>query len=71
MTIKPIISGKATLHALVQTAVQVWPLINRRNISIMLGVASVFGLVAPDTATDLRNVIRAPVGVEQSAADLL
>jgi hypothetical protein len=71
MTTKPIIWAKAALHALAQTAVKVWPLINRRNISIALGIASLFGLVAPDRATEIRNVILAPVGVEQSAGDLL
>jgi|GEM_PF-5872201 hypothetical protein len=71
MIIKPIPWVKAALNALTQTAVRVWPLINRRNISIALGVASLFGLVAPDRATEIRNVILAPVGVEQSTGDLL
>ncbi|NBB41371.1 hypothetical protein [Sphingobium yanoikuyae] len=71
MTTKPIIWAKTALHALAQTAARVWPLVNRRNISIALGVASLFGLIAPDRATEIRNVILAPVGVEQSAGDLL
>jgi hypothetical protein len=37
----------------------------------MLGIATLFGVIAPHTATDMRNVIFAPVGVEQSAGDLL
>jgi hypothetical protein len=71
MTTKLIIWAKAALHALAQTAARVWPLVNRRNISIALGIASVFGLVAPDRATEIRNVVLAPMGIEQSAGDLL
>ncbi|MGA1851616.1 hypothetical protein [Sphingobium yanoikuyae] len=71
MNRKPLTWAKAALHALGQTVTYVWPFLNRRNISIVLGIASLFGLVAPDRATDLRNIILAPMGVEQSAGDLL
>lgn len=71
MTTKPINWAKAALHALTEIAVRVWPLVNRRNLSVMLGIASLFGLVASDRATEIRNVILAPMGIEQSAGDLL
>lgn len=71
MTTKPINWAKAALHALTEIAARVWPLVNRRNLSVMLGIASLFGLVAPDRATEIRNVILAPMGIEQSAGDLL
>lgn len=71
MTTKPMNWAKSALKAIGQAAAFVLPLVNRRNISIGLGIATLFGVVAPQTATDVRNVIFAPVGVEQSAGDLL
>jgi hypothetical protein len=71
MTIKPKNWAKSALEAVRQAVGLVLPLMNRRNISIMLGIATLFGVVAPETATDVRNVIFEPVGVEQSAGDLL
>lgn len=71
LTTEPLIWAKTALHAPAHTAARVWPLVNRRNISITLGVASLFGLIAPDRATEIRNVILAPVGVEQNVGELL
>jgi len=42
----PIIWVKAALHALVEKAIRVWPLVNQPNLSVMLGIASLFGLAS-------------------------
>lgn len=46
-------------------------LITIRNIQIALAIATMFGVVAPEKATFIRNTILAPLGATQSTGDLL
>ncbi|OMG61341.1 hypothetical protein IL54_4938 [Sphingobium sp. ba1] len=71
MTSKLKMWAGSALKMIGSAASVVLPLVTRRNITMALGVATLFGLVAPETATDVRNVILAPAGVEESAGDLL
>ncbi|MGK2911218.1 MAG: hypothetical protein ACSLE1_15665 [Sphingobium sp.] len=47
------------------------PFFTSTNLKIALAVATIFGLVAPDRATQIRNDVLEPLGVAQSAGDLL
>lgn len=69
MTIKRTV--RAFVKSTTQIVASVLPFLTRRNVSIALGIASLFGIIAPDAATDIRNVILAPIGVESEAGDLL
>lgn len=42
-----------------------------RHFQVALGIATLFGVVAPERATSIRNDILAPLGVAASVGDLL
>lgn len=54
---------KTALRASVSALKKVAPLLTLRNASIVLGLLSAFGVVAPDTATAIRNKVLEPIGI--------
>lgn len=58
--------------SVLKVAKKLLPFANARNASLVLAVLSLFGVVAPETATRIRNDILVPLGaVTQGTGDLV
>ena len=61
---------KTALRAPLSVLKKVLPLVNAKNASVLLGILTLFGIVAPETATKIRNDVLAP-WVAVSSGDLV